>query len=189
MIRDPESWTVRISSDLELNFLIYVASSFGLFESETSNMSNWSTEKIMMDKQDIQNLKDQWNSCWNKVILKKMNPKTDILSIPDFKTIENMELRMACNRVWKSYIDWWYMPAGGQCAMYYWEDKPNILKYVQEYEDQVGRRIKTFHLTIDLIYTGFDKPIEVNDEYIIMPIRSDYLLKPDWWVKRFKERY
>ena len=51
MIRDPESWTVRISSDLELNFLIYVASSFGLFESETSNMSNWSTEKIMMDKQ------------------------------------------------------------------------------------------------------------------------------------------
>lgn len=189
MTRDAESWTVRITSDLELNFLIYVACSFGLFESGTRDMDNWSTERILMDEHEIQNLKVQWNSCWNQSIIKKLDTKTGVLGFPNFKTIEYSELRMVCSRVWKSFIIWWNMPAGGQCAMYYWEDKPDILKYVQEYENQVGRRIKTFHLNIDLIYTGFDKPIEVNDEYIIMPVRSEYLLKPDWWVRRFKERY
>ncbi|WP_279630420.1 hypothetical protein [Paenibacillus barcinonensis] len=42
---------------------------------------------------------------------------------------------------------------------------------------------------MQLIYSDPFQPIEVTDEYVIMPIRTDYFMKPDWWNERFKERY
>lgn len=112
-----------------------------------------------------------------------------MLEQPHFELVEQQELREAFVQLWPSFRQWWCMPAGGQAAMNYWEDKPDLIRYIQEFEDEVGRKIKTFHLNIDLIYRGPSEPVEVNEEYMIMPIRIEYLMKKDWWISRFKERY
>lgn len=73
--------------------------------------------------------------------------------------------------------------------MNYWEAKPDLIAFVKEFENQAGREIKPFKLHVDLVYTGLKEPIEVNNQFIIMPIKAEYLLKKNWWIKRFKEHY
>lgn len=44
--------------------------------------------------------------------------------------------------MWPSFINWWNMPAGGQTAMNYWEVKPDLIAFVQEFKNLAGREIK-----------------------------------------------
>lgn len=73
--------------------------------------------------------------------------------------------------------------------MYYWEGKPDVIRYVREFEVETDRTIHPFHMNVELIYNGPHEPIEVADDYLIMPIRTEYLMKKDWWAERFREKY
>ncbi|MGG3455557.1 hypothetical protein [Paenibacillus rhizolycopersici] len=186
------SWSITISGEFDLNFLMYVASINGLL-SEEFEEGTWPSKQFLSAVQSNPKCKEQWKEIWNKSIyqkglLKANNQGHIILDPPDFSTI-NGEIKAVLVQMWPSFISWWNMPAGGQTAMHYWESIPDIMSFVQEFERQVGREIRPFQLHIDLVYTGLKKPIEVNEHYIIMPIKTEYLLKKDWWIKKFKENY
>ncbi|MFJ2045475.1 hypothetical protein ACIOBL_17865 [Paenibacillus taichungensis] len=193
MIQNHNSWSVCISSDIELNFLIYVASTYGLLKEEINENNLWPSRQRVESDQLHQKLEIQWKWFWDRSIQQKAHKNNHhvsfVLGLPDFKLVEQHELREVLVHLWPSFRQWWYMPAGGQAAMNYWEGIPDLIRYVQEFEDEVGRKIKPFHLNVDLIYNGPNELIEVTEEYIIMPIKIEYLMKRDWWISRFKERY
>lgn len=112
-----------------------------------------------------------------------------VLSPPHFEAIEHQGLRDALSAQWPCFIQWWNMPAGGQAAMNYWEGIPDVIRYVREFEMETGRTIHPFHMNVELIYNGPHEPIEIADDYLIMPIRTEYLMSKDWWVERFREKY
>ncbi|WP_271755001.1 hypothetical protein [Cohnella sp. JJ-181] len=93
-------------------------------------MNDWVSKKINLNDSIKQNLKEQWNDYWNSSLAKKaavLNPDNYYsIGAPHFEKIEYFELREACSRVWDSFINWWYMPAGGQAAMTRWEEKVDI---------------------------------------------------------------
>ncbi|WP_339850366.1 hypothetical protein MKY42_08365 [Paenibacillus sp. FSL W7-1088] len=193
MIQNHNSWSVCISSDIELNFLIYVASTYGLLKEEINENNLWPSRQRVESDQLHQKLEIQWKWFWDRSIQQKAHKNNHhvsfVLGLPDFKLVEQHELREVLVHLWPSFRQWWYMPAGGQAAMNYWEGIPDLIRYVQEFEDEVGRKIKPFHLNVDLIYNGPNELIEVTEEYIIMPIKIEYLMKRDWWMSRFTERY
>ena len=193
MIQNHNSWSVCISSDVELNFLIYVASTYGLLKEDINENNLWPSRQRVESDELHQKLEIQWKWFWDRSIQQKANKNNHhvsfVLGLPDFELVEQHELREVLVHLWPSFRQWWYMPAGGQAAMNYWEGIPDLIRYVQEFEDEVGRKIKPFHLYVDLIYNGPNKLIEVTEEYIIMPIKMEYLMKRDWWISRFKERY
>ncbi|RAI97416.1 hypothetical protein DET54_105380 [Paenibacillus pabuli] len=193
MIQNHNSWSVCISSDFELNFLIYVASTYDLLKEDISESILWPSRQRVKSDELHQKLEIQWKWFWDCSIQQKAHKNNHhvsfVLGLPDFKLVEQHELREVLVHLWPSFRQWWYMPAGGQAAMNYWEGIPDLIRYVQEFEDEVGRKIKPFHLNVDLIYNGPNELIEVTEEYIIMPIKVEYLMKRDWWISRFKERY
>lgn len=193
MIQNHNSWSVCISSDFELNFLIYVASTYGLLKEDINENILWPSRQMVESDELHQKLEIQWKWFWDRSINQKAHKNNNhvsfVLGLPDFELVEQHELREVLVHLWPSFRQWWYMPAGGQAAMNYWEGIPDLIRYVQEFEDEVGRKIKPFHLNMDLIYNGPNEPIEVTEEYIIMPIKIEYLMKRDWWISRFKERY
>ncbi|SDL80968.1 hypothetical protein SAMN05428961_1077 [Paenibacillus sp. OK060] len=193
MIQNHNSWSVCISSDFELNFLIYVASTYGLLKEDINENILWPSRQMVESDELHQKLEIQWKWFWDRSINQKAHKNNNhvsfVLGLPDFELVEKHELREVLVHLWPSFRQWWYMPAGGQAAMNYWEGIPDLIRYVQEFEDEVGRKIKPFHLNMDLIYNGPNEPIEVTEEYIIMPIKIEYLMKRDWWISRFKERY
>ncbi|HBU81617.1 MAG TPA: hypothetical protein DEF35_08250 [Paenibacillus sp.] len=187
------SWTICISGEYDLNFLMFVASACGLLTDEFEE-GVWPESQPLNVEQSNEKFKEQWKELWNQSISKKGERKRGnhqnlIIDPPDFSMIKEENLKAVLINMWPSFIKWWNMPAGGQMAMHYWEANPDLLTFVQEFESQVGREIKPFRLDVDLVYTGLREPIEVNEQFIIMPIKSEYLLKKDWWIKRFKEYY
>ncbi|SEB10796.1 MULTISPECIES: hypothetical protein [unclassified Paenibacillus] len=193
MIQNHNSWSVCISSDFELNFLIYVASTYGLLKEDINENILWPSRQMVESDELHQKLEIQWKWFWDRSINQKAHKNNNhvsfVLGLPDFELVEQHELREVLVHLWPSFRQWWYMPAGGQAAMNYWEGIPDLIRYVQEFEDEVGRKIKPFHLNVDLIYNGPNELIEVTEEYIIMPIKVEYLMKRDWWMSRFTERY
>ena len=176
-----------------MNFLMYVASAHGLLADEFGE-GTWPTSQSSNGGQSNEKFKAQWKELWNqsiykKGLLKSGRQKNLILDPPDFSMIRENDVRNVLINMWPSFIQWWNMPAGGQIAMHYWEGAPDLLSFVQEFESQVGRKIKPFKLDIDLIYTGLREPIEVNEQFMILPIKTEYLLKKDWWIKRFEEHF
>ncbi|MEC0129147.1 hypothetical protein [Paenibacillus pabuli] len=187
------SWTICISGEYDLNFLMFVASACGLLTDEFEE-GVWPNSQFLNVEQSNEKFKEQWKELWNQSISKKGERKRGnhqnlIIDPPHFSMIREEDLKAVLIKMWPSFIKWWNMPAGGQIAMHYWEAKPDLLAFVQEFESQVGRKIKPFRLDVDLVYTGLNEPIEVNEQFIIMPIKSEYLMKRDWWIKRFKEYY
>ncbi|SEL10389.1 hypothetical protein [Paenibacillus sp. OK003] len=193
MIQNYNSWSVCISSDIELNFLIYVASTYDLLKEDINENNLWPSRQRVESDELHQKLEIQWKWFWDRSIQQKAHKNNHhvsfVLGLPDFELVEQHELREVLVHLWPSFRQWWYMPAGGQAAMNYWEGIPDLIRYVQEFEDEVGRKIKPFHLNVDLIYNGPNELIEVTEEYIIMPIKVEYLMKRDWWMSRFTERY
>lgn len=187
------TWTICFSGDYDLNFLMFVASAHGLLTDEFGE-DTWPGSQFSSGGRSNEKFKGQWNELWKQCIYKKGLIKSGIqrsliLDPPEFSMITDKNVRAVLIHMWPSFIKWWNMPAGGQAAMNYWEGAPNLLSYVQEFESQIGRKIKPFKLDIDLVYTGLREPIEVNEQYMIMPVKIDYLLNRDWWMKRFEERY
>ncbi|MFS0870371.1 hypothetical protein [Paenibacillus xylanilyticus] len=176
-----------------MNFLMFVASAHGLLTEEFEE-GTWPTSQSLNGERSNEKFKEQWKELWEQCIYKKgLRKRGDMKSLlmdpPEFSMIREKDVRTVLINMWPSFIKWWNMPAGGQIAMHYWEGAPDLLAFVQEFESHVGRKIKPFKLDIDLVYTGLREPIEVNEQFMIMPIKTEYLLKRDWWIKRFKEHY
>ncbi|MBD8497255.1 hypothetical protein [Paenibacillus arenosi] len=187
------SWSVCISGDYDLNFLMFVGSAHGLL-TEGFGGAVWPTGQFLHAGRSNEKLKEQWIELWNQIIykkgiLKRENQKYLILDPPKFSMIREEEVKAVLINMWPSFISWWNMPAGGQIALHYWEAKPDIIAFVEEFESQVGSEIKPFKLDIDLVYTGLREPIEVNQQFILMPIKAEYLLEKNWWIKRFNDHY
>jgi len=187
MPKSEQAWQVRITSDMELNFLIYVACYYGLL---IEGNELWPDPAVQLEDDQRKELNTSWRQFWDESLLTKAkHPHSYMLSPPHFNTIDCSLLRDSFDSAWPSFIRWWLMPAGGQLALNYWESQPFVTAYVQEFEREAGRPIRPFKLVVDLVYAGISEPVEVSDDYVIMPVSSKYLMKKDWWLRRFKERY
>lgn len=215
MMTDSNSWSVCISSDVELNFLVYVARAYGICNTYFHEHSTWPDRQVVLADELHREFETKWQDFWKGSIQQKAEAKIRqtavskfrsqaqvkfadlnhnhispfVLNQPEFETVEHDGWRNALIEQWPSFIQWWNMPAGGQAAMHYWEGKPDFIRYVREFEMETDRRIQPFHMNVDLIYNGPHEPIEVADDYLIMPIRTEYLMKKDWWAERFREKY
>jgi hypothetical protein len=189
----PNTWTIRIGGDYILNFLIYVGSSLRILQGP-QGQHIWPYPLHGEGEKDNQKLREPWDIWWNQAVKQKMAHErgergTFMSDPPYFHDIPDTRLREFCIRVWPVYIHWWNMPAGGQHAMNYWENFPKVQEYVEEFERKARRAIKPFSLHIELIYAGFEEPIEPASDFVIMPLQSKFLMEKDWWLKRFIERY
>ncbi|MGO4530440.1 hypothetical protein AB4Z30_15265 [Paenibacillus sp. 2TAF8] len=215
MMTDSNSWSVCISSDVELNFLVYVARAYGICNTYFHDHSTWPDRQVVLADELHREFETKWQDFWKGSIQQKAEAKIRqtavsnfpsqaqvkfkhlnhnyvspfVFNPPQFEAIEHQGLRDALIAQWPSFIQWWNMPAGGKAAMYYWEGKPDVIRYVREFEMETGRTIHPFHMNVELIYNGPHEPIEVADDYLIMPIRTEYLMKKDWWAERFREKY
>lgn len=196
-----ESWKIATSSDHSLNFAIFVGCIYGLIE-DNNEISNklwppklWSNE---LTESSTVLLKEQWNKWFDnmakdrgeKVISKKQfNDKNPMFNPPEFVNFPYDELKKCLRNAWKPFLDWWEMPGGGKNALSYFEDwgSNSIYRYIDEFENIAGRKVKPFNLYIDMIYTNTSEFIEVNSEYIIMaPIRPIYFNK-EWWMQKLEQ--
>ncbi|MEC0368604.1 hypothetical protein [Paenibacillus chibensis] len=187
MIQDHNSWRVCLSGDTDLNFLIYTATAYGLFDEKDSV---WPPARLFeVSAAVVDELKVQWASRWNQTMeYRAHGSQGGSVFVPPFEKVEQPELREALIQAFPSFIRWWQMPAGGQNAMYAWEDKPNISSYVRELETELGRDHLSFCLNVDLVYGGIREPIEIGEEYMVMPIRGEYMLNKEWWKKKLAAR-
>lgn len=199
-MESPSGWTIGLSGEYILNFPIYVGCVYGLFvDSGKEHQRLWPTPKDPgLGEKDKLDLKEQWDQWWNQVVMllaSSYRNKTDrpVLGIGlaeyHFSDIDGELLRQCCMDSWPAFEHWWNSPAGGQVAMYYWENFPKVNRYVEEYEELAGRKVKPFVLSVNLVYTGIAAPLEPVEGYIIMPIDGPYLGSKDWWLDRFKQRY
>ncbi|MFC4777922.1 hypothetical protein ACFO9Q_14070 [Paenibacillus sp. GCM10023252] len=187
-----QSWNVWTSGDEVLNFCIYVGCAYGVFESHDRNRySCWPNQSLLRAEDDLMTIKQNWHQWWTKVVamkadrvVRKQYPASPALVAPYF-TAECPILRACCERAWEPFQQWWYMPAGGQSAIYYWESAPHIPSYISEFEREMGRKSKPFQLQIDLVYTGLNNPIEPAPNYIIFPV-GPLLIDKEWWMERLR---
>ena len=94
------------------------------------------------------------------------------------------DLKECLKNTWQPFIDWWEMPGGGKNALAYFEtfDIDSIYKYINEFENLAGRKVKPFNLYIDMIYTGTIEIMEVNREYVIMALIKPIYFNKEWWM-------
>ncbi|WP_440395776.1 hypothetical protein [Paenibacillus sp. SAF-054] len=181
---DPrDNWCVCLSGEIDLNFMIYTATAYGLFAEKDSK---WPPEKLFEQPAFyLEKLHAQWTSWWNLMLKEraqgaKIRTAANAVS-PPFDKLDSPELREALTQAWPSFIRWWYMPAGGQNAMYYWEGVPNIDSYIYELKKELGREYLSFRLNMDLVYGGIPEPIEVGEDYMVVPVHTNYIMNKDWW--------
>jgi hypothetical protein len=204
-IEGTESWSLVTSSDTLLNFAIYTGCLYGLIEDDNKIIrknklwppKSWCNQ---LTEAQLVLLKEQWNKWFEgiakdrgeKVISKhesELYRKNDMFDPPEFLNFPYDELKECIKNAWKPFIEWWEMPGGGKNALSYFEvfDMKGIYKYINEFENIVGRKVKPFNLYIDMIYTGTTETIEVNNEYVIMaPIKPIYFNK-EWWLKKLEQ--
>ena len=125
-----------------------------------------------------------------KVILRQdFDFTNNMFNPPDFVEFPYKELSECCKNAWQPFNEWWFMTGGGKNALSYLErvDDQRIYHYISEFETKVNRTVKPFHLYIDLVYTGTEDIIEVNNEYIVMvPHRAVYTDK-EWWINKLSQ--
>ncbi|WDL97043.1 hypothetical protein [Alicyclobacillus sp. ALC3] len=179
------SWSAVIEGTEDLNFAIYVASTYDLLpkskpfsESRRWTSTNPSVELTPAEKTV---LAVQWLEWWTRLVEVRSIHQHN-LAPSYFESLDN-ELAGVCSDTWHAFRNWWHMPAGGGTAMIFWESADKVGEYVRQFEQQVNRKAKAFRLKVDLVYTGLDDLIEVSDEYVIMPLRSAHENR-FWWTKK-----
>ncbi len=191
MIIDPRNdWRVCLSGEMDLNFMIYTATAYGLFAEKDSI---WPPEKLFEKPVSfVEKLQTQWNAWWNQILKDKAQGLRDgfpmIAVVPPFEKVEQPELREALLQSWPSFHRWWRMSAGGHNAMFSWEDRPNIDSYIYEVKKELGREYLSFRINMDLVYGGIPEPIEVGEDYMVVPVHTNYILNKDWWKQILADR-
>ena len=198
-----ESWSIVTSSDISLNFAIFTGCIYGLIEDNNKIIrknklwppKSWSNK---LSETQLVLLKEQWSKWFDnivndrgeKVISKQeFDIRNHMFNPPEFLNFPYDELKECLKNAWQPFIDWWEMPGGGKNALAYFETFgiDSIYKYINEFENLAGRKVKPFNLYIDMIYTGTTEIMEVNSEYVIMaPIKPIYFNK-EWWMHKLEQ--
>lgn len=192
------AWSVVTSSQISLNFAMYVKCAYGLIEKEnyTGKAVLWPYKTLSLDDEaKKEDLKKDWNVWWEMLVQAREKEllhgqttvKTSFFDPPDFAGMENEEIKALCQRAWPAFFEWWTMPAGGQFAVAYWEQFSNLHLYIRQYEEEVGRKVKPFKLNIDLVYTGLSETIDRSRQYSIMTMRPEPFMDAEWWKAKLKE--
>lgn len=169
-----------------LNFMAYLGNLYGVFHVEGEGSWPLRAGEPKNPPVTSEELLRTWD--W-MVESKKKRYQQGRSSLPailtqDFSEIPDEKLRAACLTHWDDFLNWWHMPAGGQYALYYWENAPQLHRYVAEYEQSVGRKIRAFSLYIDLVYTG-PRVEESEGGYMILPLDNQNILHSNWWKDLF----
>ncbi len=193
------AWSVITSSQISLNFAMYVRCAFGLIERESyqGKVSLWPYRVFVLEDDAERNkLAEAWERWWNKLIQERemallsgqSSQNLESFNPPDFDNLgDDSGLTMLCRRAWPPFLEWWTMPAGGQFAVAYWEQFSNLHLYIRQFEEEIGRKVKPFKLNIDLVYTGLSEPIDRSSQYAIMGIRSEPFMDAEWWKMKLVE--
>ena len=108
---------------------------------------------------------------------------------PELSNVKCSILKECCRSSWREFYEWWNMKAGGRNAINFLEQLggDKIRGYINEVESKLGREVKPFSLNIELIYTGINEAIDINDEFVINPLSPIITLDKEWWMKKLIE--
>lgn len=182
------SWSVVTEATEELNFAIYVCCTYDLLPKNKpfSQSKQWTSTEPSIELAETERaaLESQWNHWWDHLVsVRSQHGRNFDFYSPSYFESLDKELGKLCRASWQAFRDWWHMSAGGNIAMIHWESADNVGQYVKEFEREVMRTVKPFHIRVDLVYAGVDDLVEVSDEYVIMPIRSPRENK-SWWSQK-----
>jgi hypothetical protein len=191
------SWCLLTDAPIDLNFAIYVACSFDLIPDTPpySREQLWSAYRHeALDAEEHKTLVGQWNHWWNDLVLDRAqlayqgrwsrhfapNGHFDDLDTP---------LRTRCEEVFQSFKDWWGLTAGGQQGVNYWNQFVAIHQIVKRVETEIDRPVYPFKLTVDYVYTGLGKIVEIDSTYAIMSVHRPNVSvdNKDWWLAKVRE--
>lgn len=74
------SWTICISGEYDLNFLMFVASAHGILTDEFEE-GDWPNHQFLNVERSHDNFKKQWKELWNHSISNKESAKAAIIKI------------------------------------------------------------------------------------------------------------
>ena len=190
-----KSWSVSISADDMLNFIIYIGCIYGLIDK-----NKYSGREILWPTKSLRTVAvcEQWEEWFQNVIRLKAERIKDgkyphsIIEdyMPqEFLKVEDTVLKECCITAWPFFQEWWYMLAGGKNALAFIEtiNDFKILDNVNEVEKRLGRKLKPFRLNIELLYTGINGILEVNEQLVIVQSNPIISLDKEWWIKKLTE--
>lgn len=109
---------------------------------------------------------------------------------PEFSKVNSPLLRECCKEAWPMFQEWWYMRAGGKAALSLIERiiSPNIID-INDFERQLGRKLKPFTLYINLVYTGVSEAIDlkINSKNLVITSAPISTFNKEWWIKKIEE--
>ncbi|WAH37442.1 hypothetical protein [Alicyclobacillus dauci] len=186
--RGEPSWSVVTEGTEDLNFAIYLACTYDLLPKSKpfSGSKRWTstTPSIELAQAEKTVLSNGWVEWWSELVAARSAQGHNFeFYAPSYFDSLAKELGDVCRNTWKPFREWWHMPAGGKTAMIHWESADNVGQYVRDFEQHINRKARPFRLKVDLVYAGLDDLIEVNDEYVIMPIRSPRENQA-WWTQK-----
>lgn len=194
------AWRLMTDAPIDLNFAIYVACSFDLITDTLpfSREQMWSAYCLeALDVEEHKTLVEQWNQWWNDLVLDRAKLAHDshqgrwsrhFAPNGHFGDLE-VPLRTRCEEVFQSFRDWWGHTAGGQQGVNYWIQLLGFHPIVNQVENEFGRTVRPFGLTVDFVYTGLANVVEVNSTYAIMSVHQPNLSvhNKEWWLAKVRE--
>ncbi len=192
--RDRHSWSVCVSSDDILNFIVYIGCSYGLIDEK-----KYAGKEILWPPKFLNTEADseQWEKWFEEIVrikaekIKGGRPNTayEEYMPPEFSSVGCPVLKECCRNSWPKFYEWWSMMAGGRNATNFVEQlgSGKIGEYVNEVERKLGREVKPFSLNIDLVYTGINEVMDINDQFVIAPLNPIITLDKAWWIKKLYE--
>jgi len=195
-LNNTNSWSVSISSDDILNFIVYIGCIYGLIDNKEYNGKEilWPSMSL-----NTEATSEQWKEWINEIVRLKVekikegkNPNAifEEYMPPEFSGVKCPLLKECCKEAWPKFQEWWYMMAGGKAGLHFIERivSANILD-INEFEVKLGRKCKPFNLYIDLVYTGISETIDIhiNNKDLIITSSPIITFDKEWWIKKLDE--
>lgn len=189
-MENESSWQITISNDYILNFIIYTGCAHGFL----TELEVWPEKylEIELENIKIEEIEKQWEECFNETLYHRgrcVASRSYDLMHNKVKPISN-ELDKCFDNAWVDFLKWWDMEGGGKNALtlYEYRGENLIYKYIEEFEKNNNRKVKPFHLYIDLVYCRAKEILEINKEYIVMtPASYSIYSDQEWWMKKLDE--
>lgn len=199
MSRQP-SWRLVTDAPEELNFAMYVACSFDLLKDHPpfSRDQMWSAYRHeSLNATEHEELAGQWLQWWGELVIERANRVDDgrqRMWRPPFPLNDRLQtlevpLRTRCQEAIESFRGWWGHAAGGQQGVNYWAERVEFRPLINQVEQEIGRTVRPFGLTVEFVYTGLANIVEVHSTYAVMSVDRPNVSVYDrkWWLAKVRE--
>lgn len=92
MISASNSWTICVSSDVELNFLVYVARAYSICDEYFDKHGAWPNRQVSLSDQLHQELETQWHDFWSQSLQQKAEANIQQRAASKSRSMDQVEV-------------------------------------------------------------------------------------------------